>query len=306
MSSDIKPPIWQEMGVQSAPMPRSISLNHDPNAPTVKGGPSGPNMHEILGRLNGATNNAFTNLKKMGQTNPQVNEMLHTSHYGDENSGSVDIDRYEVRYKTDESGPKPKKIFSVFDKENKHIIAEDLLIYESAYGIVKLLNRGASTGDPQVVKFIQLEESYWSKRQEAADCKRKYNKAVRLSEYEAADIIHAKYQQARERALSVKQNVKQLCESVGKSNMPSPLSPRRQINENYSNTYSNDYGTNPYQAAPHQGGQVVMQFDPFAADKGSYSSHPSTPNDYANVNLQEAEAQTNQVLERMQKGDFDY
>lgn len=328
--SQILPPFTDASMLQARP----VQIQHHPNQAVVQAGPSAPEMDEILERLNNVTNNSFRGLRKYYNQDPRMQEAMLTQqhHYGD-NEGGVEIDRYEIRHKLDESLGKNKKIYAIFDKETRQKIVDDLLVYESSLGITRLLNMGASMNDPRINKFLMLEQHFFSKRDEAGNFKRNHNKAIRLEQFDAADIINSKYQMARDQALNIKRQINRLCESIVPKftdGFSGPISPRRMLTEGggQQQTYqlyeasgqpmqprgAQPLGTRhhmPQQGISPQYGYNRMQsseldptaFNPITGPSGK--AYAPVPNDYASgVNLQQEEARANAYQSMIQNGDF--
>lgn len=188
----------------------------DPNADRME-------FKKIHRKFREVHDRAVMRLVENSQRDPALYESMHTTQI----PNGVQIDKFKVQYHLQESqnSRKAKKIFYVMDAQSGQILAEDLLIYESAYAIAKILNSGRSINDPKVNQIIENENAFYSHRKDAGKFKDGYNRASRMNLNEDADILYAKFQRAYDNAMYCKENAKRICESIS---IPTPqYDPRR-------------------------------------------------------------------------------
>lgn len=146
-------------------------------------------------------------VREQASSEPMLAEAFNTQYDG---SKVVIGDRYEIRIKPTAEA----KSFDVVDSVTNQIIADNLCIYEAAYGIVKLLNKGYAALDPHIRKIVFLEQQYYNAKGEAIVFKKKVQKAKTLGESRNADINAAKFQNAKTVALNAKNQISKIVESL--------------------------------------------------------------------------------------------
>ena len=165
-------------------------------------------MKQILMNLDKSTVKATKKLMETASDDPDLMEALVTEKTID----GVKIGNYKILSKLLEGSSKTKS----HDIVNAHgdLIADGLMVYEAAYGIVKLLNSGKTVKDPTIRRLMDLEESYTNYRQEALRAKKLYNSSIMAKNSVRADIFETKFETARDSALAVKDKIDKLTSSL--------------------------------------------------------------------------------------------
>ena len=162
-------------------------------------------MKDILAKLSSVSESTVNHITESARINPELAEAITTQRV----PGQVRFaNKYSIQI-LDEA----KKRFNVIDSH--HVaIATDLYLYESAYAIVKLLNKGYAALDPAIREIIVLEERYHSNRTDAARFRQRHKQSTQLKESRNIDIYAAKYQRARDNALEAKDLIQQILDNL--------------------------------------------------------------------------------------------
>lgn len=155
-------------------------------------------MKSLLTKLNSMGESAASSVASSARYNRELTEAIHTTRKPDR---VVFDNKYEIRIVEEDA----KKRFDVVDTYGV-VIASELFLYESAYAIVKLLNKGIPALDPRIRQIVGFEEQYGSFRSDAA----RFKKRHAISESAQKDIYAAKYQKARDNALEAKHQVQEI------------------------------------------------------------------------------------------------
>jgi hypothetical protein len=94
-----------------------------------------------------------------------------------------------------------RKYYDVVQTEGSACIASDLLLYEAAYGLVRILNEGGKLNSREAINLLRYEQSYASAVNDAVRCKHylvKNPKDVRTP------VFEAKYSAAKQRAITAR------------------------------------------------------------------------------------------------------
>ena len=90
------------------------------------------------------------------------------------------------------------------------VIASDLSLYETALGVVRLLNSGSYANNQQVQELFAADDAYTSHRMDALRYKAKMNKAMKLHEGRDHDIYQSRYQASLDRCMQAKHTIKRM------------------------------------------------------------------------------------------------
>jgi len=162
-------------------------------------------MKDILSKLSSVTESTVGTLTESARNNPELTEAITTQRV----PGQVRFaNKYSIQILDED-----KKRFNVIDAHGA-AIATDLYLYESAYAIVKLLNKGYAALDPAIREIIVLEERYHSNRSDAGRFRQRHKQAQQLKESRNVDIYAAKYQRARDNALDAKHSIQQILDNL--------------------------------------------------------------------------------------------
>lgn len=155
-------------------------------------------MKNLLSKLNDLGQTTASSVASSARHSRELAEAIHIQRKPDR---VVFDNKYEIRI-VDENA---KKRFDVVDSYGM-TIAESLFLYESAYAIVKLLNKGVPALDPRIRQIVVHEEQYGSARADAM----RFKKRHAIAESAQRDIYAAKYQKARDNALEAKHQVQEI------------------------------------------------------------------------------------------------
>lgn len=167
-------------------------------------------MRNILEKFNSASNGAMETLLEDAQSDPALRESLVTESI----DNGMKIGDYEVRQGLDTSGKKPKKIYDVVYSQTGHVIAEGLYLYSAAHALTKLLNMGRTIMDPDIQKVVRLEETFCKNRIDAARFMQMSRRAYVAGEHEKAALFEDRFDAAKQSALQLKDELKQLNASI--------------------------------------------------------------------------------------------
>lgn len=203
-------------GETVAPEPVRMANGQTVQAPIyVTQGPTAADtaaMAKILESFRSVTEEAHVSLREEATRSPRLQEAMATV----ETPTGVIIDKWEVRARVQESASsgKQRKIYDVVNPRTREVVAEKLVIYEAAFAIVRLLNKGLSASSGRVQEVLNLEETFHRNRQDAARFKQRFERCKSLGEKEAGDVFEARYQRARAEALVAHDQIKSLLESI--------------------------------------------------------------------------------------------
>lgn len=158
-------------------------------------------MYDILNRFNNATKNVAQKIAEEADTNPVMHEVLNTRQLKD----GARIGRYEITVKFLENTK--KKAYSVRHAQSQDVIAEDLMLYDVAYGMVKSLNEGKKVNSPEILKLLNLEEKYISLRNDAIMAKRGLARSLQENDQTKVEIYETRFQTARDNAFKIREEL---------------------------------------------------------------------------------------------------
>lgn len=176
--------------------------------PTVKQSlQSGDNnvdvMKNILQKLQNVGNETTKELIQESTNNREVKEALSTRR----TKSGVSVGQYEIRVRVDESRKRSMNYFDVVQSDTRVAIAKDLILYEAALILTKLLNRGETINGVNVKNLLRLEETYYKYRVDAARYKVKNKQCFKNGDYDRAEIFEHRYDDTRAKALQAKREI---------------------------------------------------------------------------------------------------
>jgi hypothetical protein len=168
-------------------------------------------MKDVLEKLNRVTNENVRHLVEEAQHDPELNEALVTK----STARGAQIGIYEIRVRIQETASgKEKKWYNVVDNNTGTKIAEDLSVYEAAYGIVKYLNKGYSPLSKEIREVLSLEEKYNQYRTDAIRFKRRAVESLKKGDGESGAIFESRYDDHKYKALSVHNKLKNIVKII--------------------------------------------------------------------------------------------
>ena len=182
------------------------AMPHD--APVELAGPGGVTRRDIdamsmvLQRLNTVTNGTIDVMLSEG-AQPESSEALGTQRTPD----GVKIGRWQILIKESENRSVGKQFYAVYNRLTNESIADDISLYETALGIVRLLNKGEAPGGIQVRNLLEADDAYTSHRTDALMYKRKMSNTGDRSKQ---DIFESRYQASLDRCMQAKKRIKMM------------------------------------------------------------------------------------------------
>lgn len=138
--------------------------------------------------------------------NPELAEALDTS----VTNNGVNVGKWQIRVRTDESRGKAKKYFDVAHTISKQVIAKNLCIYEAALALVRYLNNGKPINGSEIKNLLNLERNYHSHMIDALTYKVNSLKAEKRKEYDRSFILETRYTESKAKALRLEKKIQDL------------------------------------------------------------------------------------------------
>lgn len=167
-------------------------------------------MKDILSKLYTATENTVTTLQESAQFDAEVREALET----ERTPTGTRVGSWEIRTNVFEKMGKEVKTYDVINVYSNEPIASDLYLYEVAHSLVRLFNKGETLTSPKVREILTLEETYTRNRIDALRFKKRYQDSMKSKDYTTAEIMESRYQKSRLEALTAKDRINGLYESI--------------------------------------------------------------------------------------------
>ena len=180
----------------------------DPN--TTPAGVTGEDvnwMKNIMERFEGGADEMTQNLAEESKTDRTLNEAIQT----ERTERGARIGSWEIQQNvTETNSGKSKKYYDIYNTATGEPIARDLLIYEAAHALVKLLNKGETLTDASVRDVLRLEENFSRAYYDAAQHKSRQKKSLREGKREKADLYEARFDASRQQALDSQEKLKKV------------------------------------------------------------------------------------------------
>ncbi len=167
---------------------------------TGAGGDEVGAMHDVLAKLQEATNGAAYDVVTEGQRNPNLATAVNTTR----TETGVSISRYDIRTekKTVQEGL-TKTFYSVIDNKTGMVVYDDLGLFESAMGIVKHMLY--TRDDNKLQRVLDLDQEYVGAMMETYGYKQRLR---RLDESSVQfDVTSAKYSNSRSKLSAAKMKI---------------------------------------------------------------------------------------------------
>lgn len=156
----------------------------------------GQQMKSILSRFYAATDNAVNSLTHEAIHDRELREALIT----ERTPNGSRIGDWEIRLR--EEGK--RKFYDIVQEGGGVCIASDLLLYEAAHGLVRILNSGGRLNSIPAINLLRAEQDYAAALNDAVLYRHylvKHPKDVR------SHVFEAKYSAAKHRAISARNKV---------------------------------------------------------------------------------------------------
>jgi hypothetical protein len=102
-----------------------------------------------------------------------------------------------------------RKYYDVVQTSGAACIASDLMLYEAAYGLVRILNEGGKLNSQEAINLLRYEQNYVSAVNDAVLCKHYLVKNPRDAR---TPVFEAKYSAAKQRAVTARDLVNAIAE----------------------------------------------------------------------------------------------
>ena len=162
------------------------------------------NMMEKL--INATDETKVENITKktveQGENNKELYEALHTQKTDD----GVRVGSWKIEQNIIENSN--KKIFNVIHVDTHEPIAKDLMLYEAAYALVKMFNKGYTITDGKVQEIVNLEERFSTSYSDASQFKKKSKQCFNKGNYNKGNMFEARFDKSRSSALKIKETIK--------------------------------------------------------------------------------------------------
>ena len=167
-------------------------------------------MNDVINRLNSITDSVTEKLIIESHSKPDTAIALQTR----VNNEGVKIGLYQIQIKEDETRLAGKQYYGIYHSATGEVIADNLSLYETAFNVVKLLNRGKYTNDYAIRTLFELDDSYTAHRIDAINFRRKVRVAEKSNNDDRASLFESRCQGSLERAMRAKQDLKALIKKL--------------------------------------------------------------------------------------------
>ncbi|MFA5489114.1 MAG: hypothetical protein WC284_07820 [Candidimonas sp.] len=121
--------------------------------------------------------------------------------------------KWDIIVEEIENGNKPLKYYSIVHSDTNSVIAKDLILYEVAHYVVRLLNEGKYINHPNIVEMLNKENSFYKYRTDAKDYARKISSLTKSGDSRRVDVYEARYVSAKDKAKSILSEIRQMYKS---------------------------------------------------------------------------------------------
>ena len=94
---------------------------------------------------------------------------------------------------------------------NNQVLVEELVVYEAAHGLVRLLNKNVPMNHAIPQNIMRLEEQFASLRDDTYRAQRRAKKFLKEGKTGNAGIYEVRAEEAHSRAMAVKKKLKTAC-----------------------------------------------------------------------------------------------
>jgi hypothetical protein len=170
-------------------------------------------MKSILQRMYGDDTSAKTKRAQLVESVEEITaQMNNDARYDRELRAALMTEKtdngsrvgdWEIRVRVDGK----RKFFNVVQSASNLCIAEDLLLYDAAHGLVRLLNEGGRLNSKEAVSLLRAEQDYAGALNNAIVFK---HYLVKHPDDKRAAVFEARYSDAKERALAARDKVNRI------------------------------------------------------------------------------------------------
>lgn len=163
-------------------------------------------MKNILSKLNNLTEDVAHDIGNDRISDIESRDSVVT----ERNSKGVKIGEYQIQICEDNARLAGKQFYQIYNTRSKAIIANDISLYETALGVVRLLNSGNYANSKDVRALFEADDQYTTHRVDAIMFKRKVNKFKKLNESRQKDIYESRCQASLDKSMAAKAQIKKL------------------------------------------------------------------------------------------------
>lgn len=124
------------------------------------------------------------------------------------------VGSWEIQIIKEERGDKIVDTYDVVHVTTGEPIAKALRMYEAAHGLVILLNRGEPLNGKSIRELLDLEETYTRNYIDAVRFRKRHAASSKAGKHAEADIFESRYMAARQHAMTAKERLSDLYESL--------------------------------------------------------------------------------------------
>ena len=168
-------------------------------------------MKMILEKFHKVANKGIQNLMEDSKTDSELHEALMTKPMKD----GVQIGIWQIKAnKFLTPNGQPKSTYDIVSAVDDQVISENLCLYETAYAIVKQLNKGVSPLSKSIREVLNLEEKYLQFKNDAVRFKSKAVRCLKEGDSRSNAIFEGRYSDHRDKALMILRKIKELTRNV--------------------------------------------------------------------------------------------
>ena len=167
--------------------------------PTSVGSSDTEAMKEVLLRLQNLSESAAP--AQDGMVDHELNEALVTI----PTARGARIGGWEII-----KNPGKVPTYDVVSANGDTTIAKDLFVYEAAYGLTKVLNKGVPINDSRVTELLRLEESFVTKRNDAEAYRQRAKKFRESGEDHRANVAEDRHDDVARQAQQLHEDILRL------------------------------------------------------------------------------------------------
>jgi hypothetical protein len=160
-------------------------------------------MANVLNKLNSITGEVAHDMINESVTSPAAKAAISTSR----NSTGVKVGAYQIQINEDPARVAGKQFYSIYHSGIGTIIADDVSLYETALGVVNLLNSGKYVNDIKVRELFEADNRYTSHYMDARMYKIKFLECKRKNSNKT-DIFESRFQASLRQCLIAKKDIK--------------------------------------------------------------------------------------------------
>jgi hypothetical protein len=169
-------------------------------------------MADVLRRLESVVDKTHATMVNESVMDRELGEALITEQTPD----GVRIGSYQIRQGLDEGRIAGKQFYNVVNSSTGETLANELSLYETAHGLVKLLNQGKFFNTPEVHQLLEWEQQYTSHRIDAVRFHRASRRANKLGDDHRSQLMETRKQASLDKSMTAKRQIREFYGSIGR------------------------------------------------------------------------------------------